>query len=126
VSQVGKALDAAIERQLGLPLHTMPTRIESLRADQLGARKAAATQAAARALERLRARGIEASVIGSLKTGAFGQHSDIDILVTKCPSELVYTVEAELEDIMAGLPFDVVYLELLPEDQRAKWLEHAR
>jgi predicted nucleotidyltransferase len=104
----------------------MPTRIESLRAHQLRARKAAAEQAAARALACLRARGVEASLVGSLKTGGYDLHSDIDILVTKCPRDLVYSVEAELEDIMNGLPFDVVYLELLPEDQREKWLEHAR
>jgi predicted nucleotidyltransferase len=104
----------------------MPSRIESLRADQLRAKNAASSLAASRALERLRARGIEASLVGSLKTGKFGLDSDIDILVTKCPSSLIYTVEAELEDVMGGLPFDVVYLELLPEEQRAKWLEHAR
>ncbi len=86
----------------------MVTRIETLRADQL------------------RARGIEASLIGSLKTGGYGMHSDIDILVSKCPRDLVYCVEAELEDIMNGLPFDMVYLELLPQDQRERWLDHAR
>lgn len=103
----------------------MPTRIETLRADQLRARKTAAAQAASRAIERLRERGVEATLVGSLKTGGFDMHSDIDILVTKCPRELVYGVETELEDIMNGLPFDVVYLELLPAAQREKWLEHA-
>lgn len=104
----------------------MPSRIESLRADQLSAKKTAATRAASRALERLSARGIEASLVGSLKSGGFGLHSDIDILVTKCPKDLVYTVEAELEDIMNGLTFDVVYLDLLPQEQRESWLRHAR
>ena len=104
----------------------MPSRIESLRADQLRAKKEAATQAASRALESLRARGIEASLVGSLKTGTFGLHSDIDILVTKCPRDLVYAIEAELEDIMGGLSFDVVYLDLLPREQREHWLHHAR
>ena len=104
----------------------MPSRIEHLRAEQLSAKTEAATQAAALALERLSARGIEASLVGSLKNGRFGLHSDIDILVTKCPKHLVYTVEAELEDIMNGLPFDVVYLDLLPQEQRESWLQHAR
>ena len=104
----------------------MASRIESLRADQLRAKKAAATQAAARALQHLSARGIEASLVGSLKTGGFGLHSDIDILVTKCPQDLVYALEAELEDIMNGLPFDLVYLNLLPHEQRESWLQHAR
>ena len=104
----------------------MPSRIEALRADQLSAKKATATQAALRALERLSARGIEASLVGSLKTGGFGLHSDIDILITKCPKDLVYSVEAEIEDIMNGLPFDLVYLDLLPLEQRERWLRHAR
>ncbi len=104
----------------------MPSRIETLRAEQLRAKTAAATQAASRALERLREHGIEACLVGSLKTGQFDMHSDIDILVTKCPKDLVYTVEAELEDLMEGLPFDVVYLDLLPQGQRERWLQHAR
>lgn len=104
----------------------MPSRIETLRAEQLRARTVAATQAASRALERLRARGIEARLVGSLKTGKFGLHSDIDVLVTKCPKNLVYTIEAELEDTLNGLPFDVIYLDLLPQEQRELWLQHAR
>ena len=104
----------------------MATRIESLRAEQLRARQAAASQAAARALARLGDRGIEAALIGSLKKGGFGLHSDIDILITNCPEDLIYTVEGELEDIMNGLPFDVIYLDLLPSDAREIWLGHAR
>lgn len=103
----------------------MVSRIEALREEQLRARKAAALSAAARALERLQARGIEARVVGSLKSGAFGLHSDVDILVTKCPRDAIYTIEAELEDVMNGLPFDVVYLDLLPQVEREKWLGHA-
>ena len=104
----------------------MATRIESLRAEQLRARQAAASQAAARALARLGDRGIEAALIGSLKKGGFGLHSDIDILITNCPKDLIYTVEGELEDIMNGLPFDVIYLDLLPGDARESWLDRAR
>lgn len=104
----------------------MASRIEALRAEQLRTRQAAASQAASRALARLSDRGIEAFIIGSLKKGGFGLHSDIDILVASCPRDLIYTVESELEDIMNGLPFDVIYLDLLPDDARASWLEHAR
>ena len=104
----------------------MATRIEALRTERLQARRAAATRAASEALARLRERGIQATLIGSLKMGRFGLHSDIDILVTACPRALIYTVEAELEDIMNGLPFDVIYLDLLPRETRENWLKHAR
>ena len=100
--------------------------IESLRRDQLTTRVAAASRAATRALEHLRERGIDASLIGSLKSGAFGLDSDIDFLVTQCPANLIYTIESELEDIVAGFKFDVIYLNLLPEHKRDRWLEHAR
>jgi predicted nucleotidyltransferase len=103
----------------------MTSRIESLRQDQLNARLAAANKAASLALQHLRERGIEASLIGSLKSGGFGFHSDIDILVTECPVHLIYAVEAELEDIMGGISFDVVYLKLLAEEKRERWLSHA-
>lgn len=102
------------------------SRIESLRRNQLNARLAAAGRAASRALEHLRARGIDASLIGSLKSGDFGLDSDIDFLVTRCPANLIYAVEAELEDLMGGFQFDVIYLNLVPEDQRKRWLAHAR
>ena len=100
--------------------------IESLRRDQLTARVAAANRVANLALEHLRVRGIDASLIGSLKSGGFGLDSDIDFLVTRCPAKLVYTVEAELEDIMGGFQFDVIYLSRVPEDKRERWLAHAR
>lgn len=69
---------------------------------------------------------MEATLIGSLKTGSFGLHSDVDFLVTKRPKEAIYAIEAEIEDCMSGLPFDVVYLDLVPPEQRARWLSHAR
>ena len=102
------------------------SRIESLRREQLNARVAAASRAAARALMHLRARGVDAVLIGSLKSGGFGLDSDIDLLVTRCPARLVYSIEAELEDIMGGFKFDLVYLNLVPEGRREQWLAHAR
>ena len=104
----------------------MMSRIESLRQNQLSARRAAATRAASLALKHLHERGVEASLIGSLKSGSFDFHSDVDILVTECPAHLIYAVEAELEDIMGGISFDVVYLNLLAEEKRARWLSHAQ
>ena len=102
------------------------SRIESLRQNQLSARRAAATKGASLALKHLHERGVEASLIGSLKSGSFDVHSDVDILVTECPAHLIYAVEAELEDIMGGISFDVVYLNLLAEEKRARWLSHAQ
>jgi predicted nucleotidyltransferase len=107
-------------------LQAIASRIETLRTEQLRIRKAAALQAAARAVAHLSRRGIEARLIGSLKQGDFGIHSDIDFLVTSCPADLMYAVEGEIEDIMNGLPFDLIYLDLLPIAKRESWLKHAR
>ena len=105
---------------------SMLSRIELLRNEQLRARRSAALQASTRVIESLRARGIEAELVGSLKLGSFGLHSDVDFLVTKCPPDAIYTIEAEVEDAMEGLPFDLIYLELLPLEQRDAWLRNAR
>ena len=78
---------------------SMLSRIELLRNEQLRARRSAALQASTRVIESLRARGIEAELVGSLKLGSFGLHSDVDFLVTKCPQNAVYTIEAEVEGV---------------------------
>lgn len=101
------------------------SRIESLRRAQLDARVVAARGAVACAISHLRARGADATLIGSLKSAGFGLDSDIDLLVTRCPPNLVYAIEADLEDIMGGFKFDLVYLDLVPEGQRENWLAHA-
>ena len=77
------------------------------------------------ALSHLRARGADATLIGPLKSAGFGLDSDIDLLVTRCPPNLVYAIEADLEDIVGGFKFDLVYLDLVPEGRRKNWLAHA-
>jgi predicted nucleotidyltransferase len=70
-----------------------------------------ARRRAARVLRTLRGKGVRATVIGSLAQGRFRLHSDVDFLVTACPSGLKYTLENQVEDIMDGIPFDVLYQE---------------
>jgi predicted nucleotidyltransferase len=64
-------------------------------------------------------RGVEARVIGSLARGDFLLHSDIDLLILRCPDELRYRIEGLVEDSLEGMPFDVVYLDEVAPDSRA-------
>lgn len=57
--------------------------------------------------------------MGSLARGDFMLHSDVDILVVRCPEELRYRVEGLVEDCLEGLPFDVVYLDEVAPERRA-------
>jgi predicted nucleotidyltransferase len=59
--------------------------------------------------------GVTVLVTGSLARGRFGPHSDIDFLVTCCPRHRKYTIEGVVEDILDGIPFDVVYLDEIPD-----------
>jgi predicted nucleotidyltransferase len=102
-----------------------PTRWDLARRRLADRRRAAAVEAARRAVAVLAARGVRALVFGSLARGDFAPHSDVDLLVVHCPEGLHYRIEAAVEDVMAGLPFDVVYLDELPEPARAEALEEA-
>lgn len=53
-------------------------------------------------------KGISALVIGSLAKGQFGPDSDINFLLTSCPRKYKYAIEADVEDILSDLQFDVV------------------
>lgn len=84
---------------------------------------------AERVLEMLAAKGIKARIFGSLTTGAYSHggngghfvlHSDVDFLIEECPRKLKYSVEADVEDIMLDIPFDVVYLDEISPHWRAK------
>lgn len=81
-----------------------------------------AAQAATVALEALT---VKAVVTGSLARGKFGPHSDIDLLVTACPRHLKYAIEGIVEDALGGLPFDLVYVDELPEWKLARFAEGA-
>jgi predicted nucleotidyltransferase len=89
----------------------MTTLAERLTAEDTAARRALACRAAARALALLRARGIDCRLVGSLATGRFHRWSDVDILILRCRSEQRYAIEGDVEDVMEGLPFHVIYLD---------------
>jgi predicted nucleotidyltransferase len=87
------------------------------------ARKAVTcAQAATEALSSL---GVRVLVTGSLARGGFGPHSDIDLLVIDCPRSLKYAIEGIVEDHLEGLPFDVIYLDELPERKLASFTKGA-
>lgn len=89
------------------------------------ARRREAARRAARVLVALRKHGVEASVVGSLAEGTFGAASDVDFLVTKCPSSLKYRIESTVEDEMGDIPFDLVYREEAKEFVLRRMERHA-
>jgi len=70
-------------------------------------------------------KGISALIVGSLAKGQFGPASDIDFLLTSCPRKYKYAIEAEVEDSLGDLPFDVVYLEEIPADRVERFTSSA-
>jgi predicted nucleotidyltransferase len=56
----------------------------------------------------------EAFIFGSLVSGNFWEHSDIDIGVFELPEKYIYRVESKIEDIVGGMKFDLVYMEYAP------------
>jgi predicted nucleotidyltransferase len=96
----------------------MPT-LDEILAKHTRARTAKARAAAVRALGALGAVGVDARLIGSLARDDHQLHSDIDILVLRCPDELRYRIEGLVEDALEGLPFDVVYLDEVAPTRRA-------
>ena len=57
----------------------------------------------------------EVFIFGSTLGDDFRDYSDIDFAVAGLPREHIYKVEAEIERILAGMPFDLVYLETAPD-----------
>jgi predicted nucleotidyltransferase len=100
----------------------MPTLDEILEA-RTKARTERARSGALRALQALERLGVEARLIGSLARGEHRLHSDVDILIVRCPDELRYRIEGIVEDELGGLPFDVVYLDEVAPAKRPK-LQH--
>jgi predicted nucleotidyltransferase len=96
----------------------MPT-LDEILAARTRARTAKARSAALRALRALGRLRVEARLIGSLARGDHRLHSDIDILIVRCPDELRYRIEGIVEDELEGLPFDVVYLDEVVPARRA-------
>lgn len=80
-------------------------------------------EAAKRVAVSLKERGVEVRLVGSLARGTdFDASSDIDFLVLKCPEDLRYRIEADVEDMLEGIPFDVTYLDEVNSDHFRKQL----
>lgn len=86
-------------------------RFNDVMADRVAARRKLALEAAARVLAWMEVRHVDARLVGSLAKGTFHAGSDVDFLILSCPRALKYRMEADVEDMMAGLPFDIVYIE---------------
>ena len=100
--------------------------LDALRESRRRARERTARAAAIAALQRLRGRGVRAAVFGSLAAGRFGLHSDVDFIVLDCPPALRYRIEADVEDCMQGVPFDVAYADEMREPWRSRALATLR
>ena len=97
----------------------MPT-LEEILAARTRARTEKARSRALRALQALERLGVDARLVGSLARGEHRLHSDVDILILRCPDELRYRIESIVEDELGGLPFDVVYLDEVVPAKRVK------
>jgi predicted nucleotidyltransferase len=108
------------------PAHAAYLPLDALREARRSACERAARAAALAALQKLRRRGVEAGVFGSLAAGRFGLHSDVDFLVTACPPDLRYRIETDVEQCMQGIAFDVAYADEMREPWRARALAALR
>jgi len=88
-------------------------------------RRAAAIERTKAAVAALAAVGVEARVVGSLASGEFMPTSDVDLLVTRCPRDLKYSIEGTVEDILGDIAFDVLYLEEVRPERRDELLRHS-
>jgi predicted nucleotidyltransferase len=90
------------------------SRIETLLSLRLALRKAQAITRAKHAVDNLMSEGIETFVIGSLASGHFMTHSDVDFFVTT-PVDRQKRVQTEaiVSRAMArsGIGFDIIYAE---------------
>jgi predicted nucleotidyltransferase len=95
------------------------TRLELVVRERAAARRETAVARVQTILEQLGREGIDAKVIGSLATGRFAVHSDVDLLIrTPVTPDRRALVERIVAGAMrgSGLPYDVVYAsDLAPE-----------
>jgi predicted nucleotidyltransferase len=92
---------------------------------RLADRRSRAIEGAKSAVASLAKLGVTAVVTGSLARGDFGHFSDVDLLVTQCPRSLKYAIEGIVEDALGAIPFDVLYLDELPDRMARRVLEAA-
>jgi predicted nucleotidyltransferase len=104
------------------------SRMEQLIAKRTAERRVRALRCALAAIPALNEQGVEAYVIGSLATGRFMSHSDVDYFVIgHIVSMERRWVEATIAEAMAGsnVGYDVVYEEDIKEDLLEEF-RHAR
>lgn len=90
-------------------------RLRTRDMEQIQAKRLIALQKAEEACLYLCSLGAKESFIfGSLLSGTFREHSDIDLAVSGLPREHIYKVESKIEEIVGGMHFDLVYLEDAP------------
>ena len=89
-------------------------------------RRQIATTSVAHLMDQLRGDGVDVVVVGSLATGKFRAHSDVDLLVR---SDVDRSLRARIESIVAeslrgtGIPYDLIFAVDLKAD-RLKEFEH--
>lgn len=104
------------------------SRMQRLITKRSAARRVRALRCALATIPALHEQGVEAYVIGSLATGRFMSHSDVDYLVTgHIDPQQRRLVEATIAAAMAGseLGYDVVYEEDIKENL-LKEFDHAK
>lgn len=94
--------------------------------EELAQYRAAAIAATRKAIKNLEQLGVEALVTGSLVDDSFSLHSDVDILIVKCPRKMKYALEGIVEDALDPIPFDVVYVEEIPIRKLQSFVNKAR
>ena len=99
------------------------TRIDRLLRERAEVRRREAARLALSALEALERSGIEAVVVGSLARGRFLGHSDVDLFVENRYGVAPEAVVAIVERAMGDFPFDVLFGDRVPEDDRPFILE---
>ena len=99
--------------------------LERLSCDRASEQRSVAISRAREATTALAEMGVKARVIGSLASGCLRPDSDIDFLILECPRRLKYGIEGVVEDCLAGLRFDVVYLDEIPAYKLARFTREA-
>lgn len=98
---------------------TMPTRMQNMIERRVRQRRLTALRHALSTLNNLRETGVDAYVIGSLVTGRFMHHSDVDYLVC---GHVEPVLRSAVEKVIAagmensGIPYDVIYSEDIKDD----------
>lgn len=101
------------------------SRLATIQRDRAERRRCLALECARIVLEKARAHGVAIDVIGSLATGRFGLHSDVDFFVhgdtdTARRVQVERLVAAAFNGI--GIPYDIVYASDLTQERAREFL----